>query len=109
MARAGGRSPFAQSFNRAVTPQYVWATVARADRILRVSRRAVREARGLVIGESRRETPMKRQVAALLFAGAFVVAGGAAWAHHSFAMFDQEHPVDMVGVVHEFKFTSPHT
>src|SRR5437773_8011517 len=52
---------------------------------------------------------MKRNVAALLFAGAFVVAGGAAWAHHSFAMFDQEHPVDMVGVVHEFKFTSPHT
>ena len=52
---------------------------------------------------------MKRQVAALLFAGAFVVAGGAAWAHHSFAMFDQEHPVDMVGLVHEFKFTSPHT
>jgi hypothetical protein len=26
-----------------------------------------------------------------------------------FAMFDQEHPVDMVGSVHEFKFTSPHT
>jgi Family of unknown function (DUF6152) len=52
---------------------------------------------------------MKRQVAALLFAGAFVVAGGAAWAHHSFAMFDQEHPVDMIGTVHEFKFTSPHT
>ena len=52
---------------------------------------------------------MKRQVAALLFTGAFVVAGGAAWAHHSFAMFDQEHPVDMVGTVHEFKFTSPHT
>ena len=52
---------------------------------------------------------MKRQVAALLFAGAFVVAGGAAWAHHSFAMFDQEHPVDMVGTVHEFKFTSPHS
>ena len=52
---------------------------------------------------------MKRQVAALLFTGAFVVAGGAAWAHHSFAMFDQEHPVDMVGLVHEFKFTSPHT
>ena len=52
---------------------------------------------------------MKGKMAAFLFAGAFVVAGGAAWAHPSFAMFDQEHPVDMVGVVHEFKFTSPHT
>ena len=52
---------------------------------------------------------MKGKMAAFLFAGAFVVAGGAAWAHHSFAMFDQEHPVDMVGSVHEFKFTSPHT
>jgi hypothetical protein len=52
---------------------------------------------------------MKRSVAALLFAGAFVVAGGAAMAHHSFAMFDQEHPIDLVGAVHEFKFTSPHT
>ena len=52
---------------------------------------------------------MKRQVAALLFAGAFVVAGGAAWAHHSFAMFDQEHPMELTGTVTEFKFTSPHT
>jgi hypothetical protein len=35
--------------------------------------------------------------------------GGAAIAHHSFAMFDQENPLDLAGTVQEFKFTSPHT
>ena len=30
-------------------------------------------------------------------------------AHHSFAMFDTDHPADLVGTVQEFKFTSPHT
>src|SRR5213593_4180988 len=34
---------------------------------------------------------------------------GMAAAHHSFAMFDQEHPIELVGTVKEFKFTSPHT
>ena len=52
---------------------------------------------------------MKREIAAFLFTGAFAIAGGAAWAHHSFAMFDQEHPIELVGTVTEFKFTSPHT
>jgi len=52
---------------------------------------------------------MRRQLAALLLTGAFVAAGGAAMAHHSFAMFDQENPIDLVGTVTEFKFTSPHT
>jgi len=30
-------------------------------------------------------------------------------AHHSFAMFDQDHPIEIEGVVHEFRFTAPHT
>ncbi len=46
---------------------------------------------------------------ALTAAIAFVGASGAALAHHSFAMFDQEHPMDLTGTVQEFKFTSPHT
>jgi len=29
-------------------------------------------------------------------------------AHHSFAMFDQEHPLELSGVVKEFRFTNPH-
>jgi hypothetical protein len=45
-----------------------------------------------------------------LFASAALVAmTGAVAAHHSFAMFDQEHPVEMTGVVKEFKYTSPHS
>jgi len=52
---------------------------------------------------------MGRQLTALL-AGAMLVAfGGAALAHHSFAMFDTEHPLEFEGSVKEFKFTSPHT
>jgi hypothetical protein len=34
---------------------------------------------------------------------------GAAMAHHSFAMFDQENPIELEGIVQEFKYTSPHT
>lgn len=48
----------------------------------------------------------------LATAGAAVVLAavtGAASAHHSFAMFDQEHPVELTGTVKEFKYTSPHT
>jgi hypothetical protein len=52
---------------------------------------------------------MRKQLAAILFTGAFALAGGTAMAHHSFAMFDQDNPVDLVGTVQEFKFTSPHT
>jgi uncharacterized protein DUF6152 len=52
---------------------------------------------------------MRSKLVALLGSVAFVAASGAAIAHHSFAMFDQENPVDLVGTVQEFKFTSPHT
>jgi len=49
------------------------------------------------------------RLAALLLSGAFVASGGAVLAHHSFAMFDQENPIELEGIVQEFKFTSPHT
>jgi len=45
----------------------------------------------------------------LVAAAAVLVIGGNASAHHSFAMFDSEHPVELAGKVTEFKFTSPHT
>jgi len=38
-----------------------------------------------------------------------VAAGGAALAHHSFAMFDALHPIEISGTVKEFRFVSPHT
>ena len=52
---------------------------------------------------------MKRQLLGLAVAASCMFAGGATWAHHSFAMFDQEHPMELQGTVQEFKFTSPHT
>jgi hypothetical protein len=52
---------------------------------------------------------MKLGMTALLAAGALFGFGGSVFAHHSFAMFDQEHPIELVGTVKEFKFTSPHT
>ena len=52
---------------------------------------------------------MKRRLIAFTVGAAFVAASGAALAHHSFAMFDQEHPMELQGTVTEFKFTSPHT
>jgi hypothetical protein len=52
---------------------------------------------------------MRRQLAALVVGGALVTTGGAAIAHHSFAMFDQENPIELEGVVQEFKYTAPHS
>ena len=48
--------------------------------------------------------------AALGLAGIAVAFGAIpAVAHHSFAMFDMEHPIEISGTVKEFKFVSPHT
>jgi hypothetical protein len=52
---------------------------------------------------------MRRQLIGLAAGLACVAASGAALAHHSFAMFDTDHPMDLQGTVTEFKFTSPHT
>jgi hypothetical protein len=51
---------------------------------------------------------MRWQLAALV-SFAFVGTSDAVLAHHSAAMFDQENPVELEGVVREFKFTSPHS
>ena len=52
---------------------------------------------------------MGRKLTALLVGGGLLAMTGAVLAHHSFAMFDQENPIELVGTVTEFKFTSPHT
>jgi Family of unknown function (DUF6152) len=52
---------------------------------------------------------MKRHLVVLIAGAALAAASGAALAHHSFAMFDTDHPMDLQGTVTEFKFTSPHT
>ena len=40
---------------------------------------------------------------------AVAAVAGPACAHHSFAMFDREHEVTLVGTVKEFQWTNPHT
>jgi len=52
---------------------------------------------------------MKSYVAALLIGGSAFAISGSVLAHHSFAMFDQEHPIELAGTVKEFRFVSPHT
>jgi hypothetical protein len=52
---------------------------------------------------------MKSYLVMLLAGGALVATGGAVMAHHSFAMFDQEHPMEVNGIVKDFKYTSPHS
>jgi hypothetical protein len=49
------------------------------------------------------------QSTAVLASLAFAAASSGALAHHSFAMFDMEHPIEVTGTVKEFKFVSPHT
>ncbi len=51
---------------------------------------------------------MRRQLSILLLSTTLIATSGAL-AHHSFAMFDQDNPLELDGVVQEFKFTSPHT
>jgi hypothetical protein len=61
-----------------------------------------------LIGDQGRDT-MRLKMTALVAAGALVGFASSVLAHHSFAMFDQEHPIELVGSVKEFKFTSLHT
>jgi hypothetical protein len=46
---------------------------------------------------------------AVLTGAMLALTGGAASAHHSFAMFDAQHPKELSGTVKEFRFVSPHT
>src|SRR5258707_6968550 len=61
-----------------------------------------------------RSNTLSPQLAALMMGGVMLVAGNlaasdAALAHHSFAVFDIQHPLELQGTVQQFKFTSPHT
>ena len=47
-------------------------------------------------------------VAGACLAGAVLLGGGGAWAHHSFAMFDQNRQVSVSGTVKTFQWTNPH-
>jgi hypothetical protein len=52
---------------------------------------------------------MRWKLTALSTSGMLLSTSTAAMAHHSFAMFDQENPIELTGTVQEFKYTSPHS
>src|SRR5262250_791765 len=52
---------------------------------------------------------MRLELTSMFIAAAMTAPGGATLAHHSFAMFDQEHPIELAGTVVEFRYTSPHS
>ncbi len=45
---------------------------------------------------------------AALAAALALAAAGAASAHHSFAMYDNDHQLKMIGTVSQFQWTNPH-
>ena len=45
----------------------------------------------------------------LLAGTVFLSLGSTAGAHHSFAIFDQTHSIELIGAVEEFRFLNPHT
>jgi len=59
---------------------------------------------GSIEGDSMRLRLVVSALTAMFFA-----SGNYATAHHSFAMFDQDHQIDLEGVVQEFRFIAPHT
>lgn len=40
---------------------------------------------------------------------ALTALGSSAWAHHSVARFDRDHPISVEGTVKEFRWGNPHT
>jgi hypothetical protein len=52
---------------------------------------------------------MRARLAALTAGGVLMAAVGAAPAHHSFTVFDTQHPLELTGTVQEFRFASPHS
>ena len=44
-----------------------------------------------------------------LSASLLLTCGAAAWAHHSFAMYDMQKQVEVKGTVKEFRFVNPHS
>jgi Family of unknown function (DUF6152) len=57
---------------------------------------------------SLRHRPLITTFAVLIFGIGLVAMSDGALGHHSVVMFDREHPIQLIGVVREFKFTNPH-
>jgi hypothetical protein len=55
-----------------------------------------------------RHRPLITTFAALIFGTGLIAMSDGALGHHSVVMFDREHPIQLIGIVREFKFTNPH-
>jgi Family of unknown function (DUF6152) len=64
---------------------------------------------GQVAMKNKWEARMRGGLTALSASAVYLSTIGVVIAHHSFAMFDQENPIELEGTVQEFKYTSPHT
>ena len=53
--------------------------------------------------------PRRTRLFASLSAAVLLNFGAVSWAHHSFAMFDLQKPVEVKGTVKEFRFGNPHS
>jgi hypothetical protein len=53
-------------------------------------------------------TPIARRLVRAVAAMAVLAAASAAYAHHSFAMFDSEHQIKIKGKVTDFQWQNPH-
>jgi hypothetical protein len=51
---------------------------------------------------------MKPHPGIFLPTAAVLLASGGAQAHHSIAMYDREHTIELIGTVRDFRFMSPH-
>ena len=67
-----------------------------------------REGREGARSRTARRWPLRATLAILTFGIGLVATSSVVVAHHSVAMFDREHPIQLVGVVREFKFVNPH-
>jgi hypothetical protein len=52
---------------------------------------------------------MRKVVLSACMCALLLLAASAAFAHHSFAMFDRSKETTLVGTVHEFQWTNPHS
>jgi hypothetical protein len=51
---------------------------------------------------------VRASFAALITGIGLLATATATRGHHSIAMFDRDHPIELVGIVRDFKFISPH-
>src|SRR5262249_1571278 len=60
------------------------------------------------VPRSRKHDAVRTSFGAFIGGIGFVATSGVAIGHHSIAMFDRAHPVQVIGTVRDYRFASPH-